>query len=42
VPSAGLVVGRDVVYNGMNIMTAETDEKGRDAWIASLSTPSPP
>jgi glyoxylase-like metal-dependent hydrolase (beta-lactamase superfamily II) len=36
VPSAGLVVGGDVIYNGVHMMTAETDEKGRDAWIASL------
>jgi glyoxylase-like metal-dependent hydrolase (beta-lactamase superfamily II) len=36
VPSAAAVVGGDVVYNGVHMMTAETDEKGRDAWIASL------
>jgi glyoxylase-like metal-dependent hydrolase (beta-lactamase superfamily II) len=36
VPSAATVVGGDVVYNGVHMMTAETDDKGRDAWIASL------
>jgi glyoxylase-like metal-dependent hydrolase (beta-lactamase superfamily II) len=36
VPSAAAVVGGDVVYNGVHMMTAETDEKGREAWIASL------
>lgn len=36
VPSAGTVVGGDVVYNGVHMMTAETDEQRRDAWIASL------
>jgi glyoxylase-like metal-dependent hydrolase (beta-lactamase superfamily II) len=36
VPSAGAVVGGDVVYNGVHMMTAETDEQRRQAWIASL------
>jgi glyoxylase-like metal-dependent hydrolase (beta-lactamase superfamily II) len=36
VPSAGAVVGGDVVYNGVHMMTAETDEQRRRAWIASL------
>jgi glyoxylase-like metal-dependent hydrolase (beta-lactamase superfamily II) len=36
VPSAATVVGGDVVYNGVHMMTAETDDKGRDAWLASL------
>jgi glyoxylase-like metal-dependent hydrolase (beta-lactamase superfamily II) len=36
VPSAAAVVGGDVVYNGVHMMTAETDEQSRDAWIASL------
>ena len=36
VPSAAAVVGGDVVYNGVHMMTAETDEKSREAWIASL------
>jgi glyoxylase-like metal-dependent hydrolase (beta-lactamase superfamily II) len=36
VPAADAVVCGDVVYNGVHMMTAETDEKGRDAWIASL------
>jgi hypothetical protein len=36
VPSIALVVGGDVVYNGVHMMTAETDEHGREAWIASL------
>ncbi|HWN59230.1 MAG TPA: hypothetical protein VNO25_01035, partial [Streptosporangiaceae bacterium] len=26
----------DVVYNQVHMMTAETDEKGREDWIASL------
>ncbi|WP_089100406.1 MBL fold metallo-hydrolase [Streptomyces hyaluromycini] len=36
VPSAAAVVGGDVVYNGVHMMTAETDEQSREAWIASL------
>jgi glyoxylase-like metal-dependent hydrolase (beta-lactamase superfamily II) len=36
VPSAAAVVGGDVVYNGVHMMTAETDENSRKAWIASL------
>ncbi len=36
VPSAAAVIGGDVVYNGVHMMTAETDEKSREAWIASL------
>jgi glyoxylase-like metal-dependent hydrolase (beta-lactamase superfamily II) len=36
VPSAAAVVGGDVVYNGVHMMTAETDENSREAWIASL------
>jgi glyoxylase-like metal-dependent hydrolase (beta-lactamase superfamily II) len=36
VPSADAVVGGDVVYNGVHMMTAETDDAGREAWIASL------
>jgi glyoxylase-like metal-dependent hydrolase (beta-lactamase superfamily II) len=36
VPSAATVVGGDVVYNGVHMMTAETDDKSRSAWIASL------
>jgi glyoxylase-like metal-dependent hydrolase (beta-lactamase superfamily II) len=36
VPSAAAVAGGDVVYNGVHMMTAETDEKSREAWIASL------
>ena len=35
VPSAA-VVGGDVVYNGVHMMTAETDQNSREAWIASL------
>jgi hypothetical protein len=37
VPAADAVVGGDVVYNGVFMMTAETDEQARDAWIASLN-----
>src|SRR6202789_52659 len=36
VPSAAAVVGGDVVYNGVHMMTAETDKNSREAWIASL------
>ena len=36
VPSAAAVIGGDVVYNGVHMMTAETDESSREAWIASL------
>ena len=36
-PTIGAVVGGDVVYNQVHMMTAETDEKGREDWIASLS-----
>ena len=36
-PTIGAVVGGDVVYNQVHTMTAETDEKGREDWIASLS-----
>jgi hypothetical protein len=35
VPSAA-VIGGDVVYNGVHMMTAETDENSRQAWIDSL------
>jgi glyoxylase-like metal-dependent hydrolase (beta-lactamase superfamily II) len=36
VPSAAAAVGGDVVYNGVHMMTAETDESSREAWVASL------
>jgi glyoxylase-like metal-dependent hydrolase (beta-lactamase superfamily II) len=36
VPSAAAVIGGDIVYNGVHMMTAETDETTRNAWIASL------
>lgn len=36
VPAIDLVVGGDVVYNGVHMMTGETDRAGREAWIASL------
>jgi glyoxylase-like metal-dependent hydrolase (beta-lactamase superfamily II) len=36
VPSAAAVIGGDVLYNGVHMMTAETDDAGREAWIASL------
>lgn len=35
-PAIHAVVGGDVVYNQVHMMTAETDEKGREDWIASL------
>jgi hypothetical protein len=31
-----LVVGGDVVYNGVHMMTGETDTAGRQAWVESL------
>jgi hypothetical protein len=37
VPSAAAVIGGDVVYNGVHMMTAETDEKPPAAWIASAT-----
>jgi len=36
VPSTRAVIAGDVVYNGVHMMTAETDRAGREAWIASL------
>jgi glyoxylase-like metal-dependent hydrolase (beta-lactamase superfamily II) len=36
VPSAAAIIGGDVVYNRVHMMTAETDEQSRAAWIASL------
>jgi glyoxylase-like metal-dependent hydrolase (beta-lactamase superfamily II) len=36
VPSAAAVIGGDVVYNGVHMMTAETDQNSRKAWIGSL------
>jgi hypothetical protein len=35
-PAIHAVVGGDVVYNQVHMMTAETDEKRREDWIASL------
>jgi glyoxylase-like metal-dependent hydrolase (beta-lactamase superfamily II) len=35
-PAIHAVVGGDVVYNQVHMMTAETDEKGREDWISSL------
>ncbi|MEY2524551.1 MAG: hypothetical protein QOJ66_3116, partial [Ilumatobacteraceae bacterium] len=36
VPSVDAVIAGDVVYNRVHMMTAETDEGLREAWIASL------
>jgi glyoxylase-like metal-dependent hydrolase (beta-lactamase superfamily II) len=36
VPALHAVVGGDVVYNQVHMMTAETGEKEREDWIASL------
>jgi glyoxylase-like metal-dependent hydrolase (beta-lactamase superfamily II) len=36
VPAINAVVGGDVVYNQVHMMTAETDENSREDWIASL------
>jgi len=36
VPSIAAVVGGDVVYNQVHMMTAETDDRSREDWIAAL------
>lgn len=36
-PSIAAVVGGDVVYNQVHMMTAETDERTRQAWIHNLN-----
>jgi glyoxylase-like metal-dependent hydrolase (beta-lactamase superfamily II) len=36
VPSTGLLVGGDVVYNGIHLYLGETDTKSRLEWIATL------
>jgi glyoxylase-like metal-dependent hydrolase (beta-lactamase superfamily II) len=36
VPSIAAVVGGDVVYNQVHMMTAETDGRSREDWIANL------
>ena len=36
VPSIAAVVGGDVVYNQVHMMTAETDDESREDWIANL------
>jgi len=36
VPSIGLIVGGDVVYNGIHPFLAETDNQSRLEWMASL------
>ncbi len=38
VPSIGLVVGGDVVYNGVHQMLLETPHGGFDGWLAALDT----
>ena len=38
VPSIGLVVGGDVVYNGVHQMLLETPNGGFDSWLAALDT----
>jgi glyoxylase-like metal-dependent hydrolase (beta-lactamase superfamily II) len=35
-PSIGAVVGGDVVYNQVHMMTAETNAASREAWVRSL------
>lgn len=37
VPSIAAVVGGDVVYNQVHMMTAETDAESRQAWIDNLN-----
>ncbi len=36
IPSIAAVVGGDVVYNPVHMMTAETDEASREDWIGNL------
>jgi hypothetical protein len=36
VPSIAAVVGGDIVYNQVHMMTAETDDRSREDWISSL------
>jgi glyoxylase-like metal-dependent hydrolase (beta-lactamase superfamily II) len=36
VPSAGLIVGGDTVYNGIHLYLGETDTESRLEWISSL------
>ena len=36
VPSAGLLVGGDAVYNGIHPYLGETDTESRNEWIAAL------
>ena len=36
VPSIGLLVAGDVVYNGVHVYLGETDTQSRLAWIATL------
>jgi glyoxylase-like metal-dependent hydrolase (beta-lactamase superfamily II) len=36
VPSIGLVVSGDAVYNNTHLYLAECDEKGRDQWLSAL------
>jgi glyoxylase-like metal-dependent hydrolase (beta-lactamase superfamily II) len=36
IPSIAAVVGGDVVYNQVHMMTAETDEASREDWIGNL------
>ncbi len=36
VPSIGLIVGGDVVYNGIHLYLAETDTQSRHEWISAL------
>ena len=38
VPSIGLIVAGDVVYNGTHLYLAETDTRSRLEWIAALDT----
>jgi glyoxylase-like metal-dependent hydrolase (beta-lactamase superfamily II) len=37
VPSIAAIVGGDVVYNGVHMMTAETDAQSRQDWIDNLN-----
>jgi glyoxylase-like metal-dependent hydrolase (beta-lactamase superfamily II) len=36
IPSIGLIVAGDVVYNGIHPYLGETDEQSRQEWISSL------
>jgi len=38
IPGQRILVGGDVVFNGMHVYTAETDSRSRGKWLKSLDT----